>query len=96
MTTRARDLRRRLGLPCRGPADASPIVPVHVGDEAAALAVADRLLREHGILCRAVRHPTVPRGAAQLRLTVTALHSEADITHAAVSISDALETGSAR
>jgi len=86
LETRARDLRRRLGLPHEGPAGASPIIPVHVGDETRALSVADRLLAEHGILCRAVRHPTVPRGAARLRLTVTALHSEADITHAAKAI----------
>jgi len=91
LTTRARDLRRRLGLACEGPDGASPIVPVAVGDEARALAVADRLLAEHGVLCRAVRHPTVPKGAARLRFTVTALHSEADIAHAAVSIRDALE-----
>ncbi len=91
LTTRARDLRRRLGLPWEGPEGASPIIPVPVGDEARALAVAARLLGEHGVLCRAVRHPTVPRGAARLRLTVTALHSEADIAQAAVAVSHALE-----
>lgn len=86
LATRARDLRGRLGLPHEGPAGASPIIPVHVGDEAKALAIADRLLMDHGIFCRAVRHPTVPLGAARLRLTVTAQHSEADIAHAANAI----------
>jgi 8-amino-7-oxononanoate synthase len=91
LETRARDLRRRLGLPADGPGGASPIVPVPVGDEARALAVADRLLADDGILCRAVRHPTVPLGAARLRLTVTALHSVDDIAHAAEAVRRALE-----
>ncbi len=91
LATRARDLRRRLDLPWDGREGASPIIPVPVGDEARALAVAQRLLRDHGILCRAVRHPTVPRGAARLRLTVTALHSEEDIAQAAAAVSHALE-----
>ncbi len=91
LTTRARELRRRLGLPHGGPEGASPIIPVPVGDEVLALAVADRLLADHGVLCRAVRHPTVPKGAARLRLTVTALHSEDDIAQAAASVLRALE-----
>ena len=91
LTTRARELRRRLGLPHGGPEGASPIIPVPVGDEVLALAVADRLLADHGVLCRAVRHPTVPKGAARLRLTVTALHSEDDIAQAAASVLRAME-----
>lgn len=92
LEARARDLRRRLGLPADGPGGASPIIPVPVGDEALALAVAERLLAEHGILCRAVRHPTVPLGAARLRLTVTALHSAEHVAHAAAAVRRALET----
>ena len=91
LASRARDLRRRLGLGHSGPGGASPIIPLTVGDEALALTVADRLLTDHGILCRAVRYPTVPRGAARLRLTVTALHSKDDIAHAASSVLLALE-----
>jgi len=91
LTSRARDLRRRLGLPHAGPEGASPIIPVPVGDEGRALAVADRLLADHGILCRAVRHPTVPKGAASLRLTVTVQHSEDDIAQAATAVRRALE-----
>ncbi|MFH1532113.1 MAG: pyridoxal phosphate-dependent aminotransferase family protein [Pseudomonadota bacterium] len=91
LTSRARDLRQRLGLPHAGPGGVSPIIPVPVGDEGRALAVADRLLADHGILCRAVRHPTVPRGAAGLRLTVTALHTAEDIVQAAIAVRCALE-----
>lgn len=91
LVARARLLRQELALPHRGSGGASPIIPVPVGDEGRALAVASSLLEEHGVLCRAVRHPTVPRGAARLRLTVTALHSEDDVAQAAVAVRRALE-----
>jgi 8-amino-7-oxononanoate synthase len=56
----------------RGPVaeDASPIVPVVIGGNAAAVAVAERLQAE-GFDVRAVRPPTVPPGTARLRVTVT-------------------------
>jgi len=44
----------------------SAIVPVIVGDAAAALAASD-LLRENGFLVVAIRPPTVPAGTARLR-----------------------------
>ncbi|WP_337996837.1 8-amino-7-oxononanoate synthase [Oleispirillum naphthae] len=64
------------------PAVASPILPVMVGDNHAALAFADRLA-EKRILCGAIRPPTVPPGTARLRLTVTRAHSAADLAAAA-------------
>jgi len=51
----------------------SPIVPLHVGAESAAVDLAARL-HEAGLLLPAIRYPTVPRGKARLRLTVTAGH----------------------
>ncbi|MEZ0266250.1 MAG: aminotransferase class I/II-fold pyridoxal phosphate-dependent enzyme [Phycisphaerae bacterium] len=60
------------------PAGDSPIVPVILGDEAAALAAADQLLAV-GLLAPAVRPPTVPRGGSRLRVTVSAAHSDADV-----------------
>lgn len=54
------------------------ILPVHVGDEAAAVALADRL-RAAGVWVPAIRHPTVARGSARLRLTFSAAHTEADL-----------------
>jgi 8-amino-7-oxononanoate synthase len=57
---------------------ASPIVPLLIGDEAAALTAAARL-RERGFFVPAVRYPTVARGAARLRLTVSARHERGDI-----------------
>ena len=53
----------------------SPIVPVVVGDEQAALD-ASRLLVEEGFLAVAIRPPTVPAGTARLRLTFTAQHPD--------------------
>jgi len=53
----------------------SPIVPVLVGDEQAALE-ASRLLADEGFLAVAIRPPTVPVGTARLRLTFTAQHPD--------------------
>jgi 8-amino-7-oxononanoate synthase len=53
----------------------SPIVPVLVGAEQAALE-ASRLLAEEGFLAVAIRPPTVPVGTARLRLTFTAQHPD--------------------
>lgn len=68
--------RLRDGLAARGwrTGGDTPIVPVHVGDEAGASALAGRL-REAGFWVTPIRYPTVPRGAARLRLTVTAHHA---------------------
>ena len=55
------------------PVGRSAILPLMIGDEREALALADRL-REAGIWVPAVRYPTVARGAARLRVTVSAAH----------------------
>lgn len=46
----------------------SHIVPVMIGDEGQAVAVAERL-RNQGLWVQAIRTPTVPRGTARLRLS---------------------------
>lgn len=56
----------------------SLIMPIILGDETRAVETAGALFR-HGILIPAVRYPTVPRGTARLRLTVTAVHDQSDI-----------------
>jgi 8-amino-7-oxononanoate synthase len=60
----------------------SAIVPVIVGDAAAALAASD-LLRENGFLVVAIRPPTVPAGTARLRFAFTAQHEDDDIARLA-------------
>jgi 8-amino-7-oxononanoate synthase len=57
----------------------SPIIPVIIGDEQAAVNVSLELY-ERGIYVPAIRYPTVPRGKARLRVTVTAGHSTEDIS----------------
>jgi 8-amino-7-oxononanoate synthase len=57
----------------------SAIMPVIIGDENKAVEVA-RELRERGIFVPAVRYPTVARGQARLRVTVTAAHTSDDIS----------------
>lgn len=56
----------------------SPIIPLLIGDEGAAMEAAARL-RSQGILIPAIRYPTVARGEARLRLTVSAAHTPEDI-----------------
>jgi 8-amino-7-oxononanoate synthase len=56
----------------------SAIFPWIVGDEKAALDFADALQRE-GFLVPAIRYPTVAKGTARLRITVTAAHKATQI-----------------
>ncbi len=55
----------------------SPIIPMIVGDEAAAVEEGASFL-EKGLLIPAIRYPTVARGKARLRLSVSAAHTLED------------------
>ena len=57
----------------------SAIHPLIIGDESKAVELAARL-RAQGIYIPAIRYPTVARGAARLRLTLSAAHTHADLT----------------
>jgi 8-amino-7-oxononanoate synthase len=65
---------------------ATPIQPVLVGDNAAALALADALW-QRGFWVPAIRPPTVPAGTARLRITLTAAHTHDDVD----ALADAME-----
>ncbi|RRJ83166.1 8-amino-7-oxononanoate synthase [Aestuariirhabdus litorea] len=56
----------------------TPIQPILVGDAGQALALSQRL-ETAGVLVSAIRPPTVPRGTARLRVTLSASHSEQDV-----------------
>jgi 7-keto-8-aminopelargonate synthetase-like enzyme len=56
----------------------SAIIPVLIGDESAAMS-ASATLRERGLFVPAIRYPTVARGSARLRVTLTAAHTTADV-----------------
>lgn len=60
------------------PAARSAIIPLRVGAEARAMEISARL-REQGILLPPIRYPTVARGAARLRVTVSAAHTEEEV-----------------
>jgi 8-amino-7-oxononanoate synthase len=66
-----------------------PIVPLLLGDNARALAAAERLAAL-GFDVRAIRPPTVPPGTARLRVSVHADHSEAEIDALAEALAAAL------
>ena len=77
--TRRKGLEARFGelnakLKIYKPKFCSAIVPLILGDEAKTVAAANRL-REHNLFVPAIRFPSVARGAARLRITLTATHS---------------------
>jgi len=57
---------------------ASAIVPIIIGKEQDAVNAAAGL-REAGIFVPAIRYPSVARGQARLRVTITAAHEEEDV-----------------
>ena len=57
---------------------AGAIMPLMIGSELEATRVADSL-RQKGFFVPAIRFPTVSRGAARLRITVTAAHRHPDL-----------------
>lgn len=65
-----------LGLPLLP--SASAIQPLLVGAAGEAMRLADRLLAE-GLLVPAIRPPTVPQGQSRLRVTLSAVHTEAQV-----------------
>ncbi|HKS36799.1 MAG TPA: 8-amino-7-oxononanoate synthase [Verrucomicrobiae bacterium] len=58
----------------------SAIIPLMVGNEEKAVQSA-AALREQGVFIPAIRYPTVARGRARLRLTVSAAHTATDVSH---------------
>ncbi len=62
-------------------ASASQIVPVVVGKSADALAFS-AALEDAGVLGIAIRPPTVPRGSARVRFSVTSAHADEDLGRA--------------
>jgi len=56
----------------------TPIQPMVLGSEAAAVAASDAL-RAQGLWVPAIRPPTVPAGTSRLRITFSAAHETADV-----------------
>jgi 8-amino-7-oxononanoate synthase len=73
-----RDLLPMNAMNTKGSNAGSAIFPWIVDDEQAALDLASALQNE-GFLVPAIRYPTVAKGSARLRITVTASHKEDQI-----------------
>ncbi len=67
----------------------SAIVPVMIGDEGRAAAIAGELFRRH-IFISAIRYPTVKHGSARLRTALMSSHSPAELSHAASEIASVI------
>jgi glycine C-acetyltransferase len=63
-----------------GPSE-SQIMPVMIGDEKKAVAFSDDLLKA-GAFAQAVRYPTVKKGSARLRVSLTAMHEKSHLDNA--------------
>jgi len=72
------------------PESDTPIQPVVVGESAAALEASRRLDRA-GFLVAAIRPPTVPRGGARLRVTLSAAHDERQVDALVDDLAEALQ-----
>jgi 8-amino-7-oxononanoate synthase len=70
--------RLRLLIDMLQPNHSSAIVPIVLGEDAAALSAAAQL-RERGIHVPAIRPPTVPKGTSRLRVALSAAHTESSV-----------------
>jgi glycine C-acetyltransferase len=59
----------------------SPIIPIMIGDEEVSINISTRLLKM-GVFAQAIRYPTVKRGYAQLRISITAKHTTEELDFA--------------
>ncbi|HEU5254046.1 MAG TPA: 8-amino-7-oxononanoate synthase [Solirubrobacterales bacterium] len=72
------------------------VVPVHVGEAAATMALCELAL-EKGVFAQGIRPPTVPEGSCRLRMTAMATHRPEDLVAAAHMVGTAArETGAVR
>jgi glycine C-acetyltransferase/8-amino-7-oxononanoate synthase len=81
-----RDQLTLAGVPA--PVSQTQIIPLVVGDAAAAVRVCEGALAR-GVFAQAIRPPTVPAGTSRLRLAVMASHTHAELTRAAQAIAAA-------
>ncbi|MGN6348255.1 MAG: aminotransferase class I/II-fold pyridoxal phosphate-dependent enzyme [Candidatus Nitrosocosmicus sp.] len=56
----------------------SPIIPIIIGSEKKAVEISSRLLKR-GFFIQAIRHPTVEKNKARLRVSISALHTQKQI-----------------
>jgi 8-amino-7-oxononanoate synthase len=69
------------------PGHPTPIIPVMLGDERAAVDASQRLL-DRGLLVPAIRPPSVPRGSSRLRIALSASHSDEQIDSLVIALDE--------
>ena len=79
---RLADLVRRLS-----PGHPTPILPVVLGSEEAAISASKALL-EQGIWVPAIRPPSVPPGTSRLRVTLSAIHRDEEVERLAAALAE--------
>jgi 8-amino-7-oxononanoate synthase len=85
-------LRRRLAASDISTAPSTThILPVVLGENERTMAVCEDLL-ERGYYAQGIRHPSVPRGRARLRITPMATHDESEIDGLADAIVDSIRS----
>ena len=84
---RFRDRGTAAGLPLAE--SGTPIQPLLLGEPEAAVAASEALL-ERGVLVAAIRPPTVPQGSSRLRVTLSAIHEEADVDRLVEALAEVL------
>jgi 7-keto-8-aminopelargonate synthetase-like enzyme len=62
-----------------------PIIPILIGDEKIAISISNFLLKK-GVFIQAIRFPTVRKGRAQLRISLTAVHDKEELDLALASL----------
>lgn len=79
VTTLAQMFREELGIQLSSKEMMVPIIPVIIGEDEDAVSLASHLL-ELGFYVPAIRPPTVPKGLARLRISLSALHTREMVT----------------
>ncbi len=74
------------------PGHPTPIVPIVVGAETDALALAEALL-DRGLLVPAIRPPTVPEGTCRLRVALSAAHDDDQVASLRAALAELVPEG---
>ena len=83
---RVAELQAAFSTPGNGvPQPAGAIIPIILGQESRAVNAAQMLL-EDGLFVPAIRYPSVRRGSARLRVTLSAIHTSAEVSRLAAAL----------
>jgi len=69
---------KRLGFVLGGLSSSNQIIPVVIGKEKLAVEFSKELLKQ-GVFAQAIRYPTVSKGSARLRVSLTAMHAKKNL-----------------